>query len=478
MKFKVQLVIESESGDIQSTQEVAQIEKGNLQPENLGLTLAQAKELLLQTQRSIASQQIAQYQKQQELCSHCDQKLRHKDKRTIIYRTPFGKLQLQSQRLFHCSCTEQSTRTFNPLAKLLKERTSPELLYLESKFASLMSYGLSSKLLQEVLPIEGKINPTSIRNNLHALGKQLESELPEEAGVLLEGSQRDWEKLPQPDLPLVVGMDGGYVRFYDRASKNAGNFQVIAGKSIKADGTSKCFGMVYCYDTKPQRRIFEVLKSQGMQMNQQVTFLSDGEESIRDLQYYLNPNAEHILDWFHITMRITVMTQIAKGIIQEDVEAGISSESIQEKLKRLKWSLWHGNVFKALSKIEDLIDDAYVLTSDDYDREPNIEAEKLCSHLEEFQTYISNNGSYIPNYGDRYHNGERISSSFVESTVNQVISKRFVKKQQMRWTPEGAHLLIQVRAQVLNGEWGSKFKQWYPGLTVNNGQNQPVSMAA
>ena len=61
MKFKVQLVIESESGEIQSTQEVAQIEKGNLQPENLGLTLAQAKELLLQTQRSIASQQIAQY---------------------------------------------------------------------------------------------------------------------------------------------------------------------------------------------------------------------------------------------------------------------------------------------------------------------------------------------------------------------------------------------------------------------------------
>ena len=226
-----------------------------------------------------------------------------------------------------------------------------------------MSYGLSSKLLQEVLPIEGKINPTSIRNNLHALGKQLESELPEEAGVLFEGCQRDWEKLPQPDLPLVVGMDGGYVRFYDRASKNSGNFQVIAGKSIKADGTSKCFGMVYCYDTKPQRRIFEVLKSQGMQMNQQVTFLSDGEESIRDLQYYLNPNAEHILDWFHITMRITVMTQIAKGIIKENVEASISSESIQEKLKRLKWSLWHGNVFKALSKIEDLIDDAYVLAS-------------------------------------------------------------------------------------------------------------------
>jgi hypothetical protein len=80
VKFKVQLVIESESGAPQLIQEVAQIEKGNLQPENLGLTLAQAKELLQNTQHSIASQQIAQYQKQQELCSHCSKKLCHKDK--------------------------------------------------------------------------------------------------------------------------------------------------------------------------------------------------------------------------------------------------------------------------------------------------------------------------------------------------------------------------------------------------------------
>ncbi len=55
----------------------------------------------------------------------------------------------------------------------------------------------------------------------------------------------------------------------------------------------------------------------------------------------------------------------------------------------------------------------------------------------------------IPHDGDRHHNSETISSSFVESAVNQVISKRFVKKQQMRWTPEGAHFLIQVRTQVL-----------------------------
>jgi hypothetical protein len=41
----------------------------------------------------------------------------------------------------------------------------------------------------------------------------------------------------------------------------------------------------------------------------------------------------------------------------------------------------------------------------------------------------------------------------VESTVNQVISKRFCKKPQMAWTPRGAHLLLQIRTRVLNGDW-------------------------
>ena len=44
------------------------------------------------------------------------------------------------------------------------------------------------------------------------------------------------------------------------------------------------------YDTKPKRRLFEALKAQGMAANQQVTFLTDGGEDIRDLPCYLNPD--------------------------------------------------------------------------------------------------------------------------------------------------------------------------------------------
>jgi hypothetical protein len=53
----------------------------------------------------------------------------------------------------------------------------------------------------------------------------------------------------------------------------------------------------------------------------------------------------------------------------------------------------------------------------------------------------------MPNPGERYRCGERISTGFVESAANQVIAKRFLKKQQMRWTPRGAHLLLQDRSR-------------------------------
>ena len=65
-------------------------------------------------------------------------------------------------------------------------------------------------------------------------------------------------------------------------------------------------------------------------------------------------------------------------------------------------------------------------------------------------------------HGERYRNGERIATGFVESTVNQVVSKRMVKKQQMAWTERGAHLLLQVRTRVLNRELDETFRRWYP----------------
>ncbi|MAE40148.1 MAG: hypothetical protein CML07_04380 [Psychrobacter sp.] len=133
----------------------------------------------------------------------------------------------------------------------------------------------------------------------------LDNELGEEQPMFAHGCIAEWESLPQPDPPLVVGIDGGYVharcsesrrRRGDGDNRKAGWFEVIVGKSIAADGDKKCFAFVADYDEKPKRRLYETLNGQGLQMNQSVTFLSDGGDTVRDLQFYLCPFSEHILD--------------------------------------------------------------------------------------------------------------------------------------------------------------------------------------
>jgi hypothetical protein len=96
-------------------------------------------------------------------------------------------------------------------------------------------------------------------------------------------------------------------------------------------------------------------------------------------------------------------------------------------------------------------------------RAPSPTAAAPLTAAREFNTYLRINAAAIPNYGERYRAGETISSSPAESAVNQVIS--MVKKQQMRWTPRGTHLLLQVRTRVLNNDLAADFRRWYPGFT-------------
>jgi hypothetical protein len=456
MKIKIQITVESDEGQPEVVQEVAHLDRGSLRPETLGLTLAEARSILAGIEQTVVEQQAAEFIAQQRMCSRCGHERSCKGRHQIVFRTPFGKLRLESPRLYHCQCQSDERKSFSPLADLLQERTSPELAYLETKFAALVSYGLTVELLKEVLPISQDLSTTAIRQRVRQTAQRLEDELGEEQDMFIGGCQRDWDQLPDPAAPLIVGIDGGYVHAKDQQSRTEGWFEVIVGKSMAEDGeSSKCFGFVSRYDNKPKRRLFEMLKSQGMQMNQAVTFLSDGGDTVRDLQMYLNPQAEHLLDWFHISMRLTVMSQLAKSIEADD-QPNLSAE-IEKDLERLKWNLWHGDVHKALQIVEDL---EFALDLE----ENRQEQRKLLKAVREFGTYITANRPFIPNYGARCRHGETISTAFVESAINQVLSKRFVKKQQMRWTDRGAHLLLQVRTRVLNEDWRSTLSRWYPGM--------------
>ena len=52
--------------------------------------------------------------------------------------------------------------------------------------------------------------------------------------------------------------------------------------------------------------------------------------------------------------------------------------------------------------------------------------------------------------GDKRKAEEIITTSFVESAMNQVVSGCFVKAQNVRWSQQGAHLLLHVRSEGFN----------------------------
>ena len=91
---------------------------------------------------------------------------------------------------------------------------------------------------------------------------------------------------------------------------------------------------------------------------------------------------------------------------------------------------------------------------------------------------IRNNAGMIPNYAERRRYGERVSTGFVESAINTVVGKRFGKRQQMRWSKGGAHLMLQARTRTLDGTLRGKFEQWYPGLKAGDRSVEAEQLAA
>jgi hypothetical protein len=166
-------------------------------------------------------------------------------------------------------------------------------------------------------------------------------------------------------------------------------------------------------------------------------------------------------------MRLTVLQQQSKALQEEQPQAGVS-----KRLESVKYLLWHGNAEEALERLTDLLMELSLIQA------RSTAAKKVADGVTEFETYIRNNREFIPNFGERRRQGETISTAFVESTINQVVSRRFVKKQQMQWTLRGAHLLLQTRTKILNDQLDQTFRRWHPNFRPQPQMQESVRKAA
>ena len=264
----------------------------------------EAKAILSGLQEQLVRQQLAEYLRDHRSCPCCHRVRAVKGYHPLRFRSAFGDIELRSPRWYECDCEGRPAKAiFSLLNKILTTHTEPELEFLQAKWAAHLSFAAAADLLHDVLPVDSCLNGETIRMHVFATAERLEAELGPEQFAFDAGCQYEIEASPELGPPVTAGLDGGYIRGRERRPGATGCFEVMAGKSIPEEGSAKVFGGVRRTDTKPKRRLHEVARSQGVLPRQQVIFLSDGGDTVRELPAYLHPHSEHILDWFHIAMR-------------------------------------------------------------------------------------------------------------------------------------------------------------------------------
>ena len=215
-------------------------------------------------------------------------------------------------------------------------------------------------------------------------------------------------------------------------------------------------------DQHSRTRVQRAVAEQGKTSDHLMVF-TDGDSRLRDLQLCVLPKATHVLDWYHLTRRLTVLSHVVCSKEAAEQLPPREHARLSKWVGSIKWRLWHGRPVTAIARLESLLS---LLGR------PSLAGTAVVARTHKLAAgllqYLKNNAESLPDYGRRNRAGERISTAFVESAVNQIIDKRMSKSQQMRWSPESAHLLLQVRIRVIDGSLRQDFERWYPGFTAND----------
>jgi hypothetical protein len=271
-----------------------------------------------------------------------------------------------------------------------------------------------------------------------------------------------------PCEEVIVGLDGGYVR--SRHPRPERNFEVIAGKVLDDEGNATRFAFVRSGGSEALSSASLALRRSGANDSTLVTVLTDGDAGLRAIHRQLVPQAEHMLDWFHISMKFQNLKQFAKGI-NETTDVAVPDHALAQ-LERAKWRLWNGYTKRGITGLVDLEYWSRVQCF-----EHILPLKKVADALLNLIRYLESNADSMPDYGSRYRDRLRISTGFVESTVNEIIAKRMVKKQQMRWSRHTVQAFLNVRVHVLNATLEDAFRHWHRGFRPLVDLLQPAAAA-
>ncbi|MHB1674615.1 MAG: hypothetical protein ACYCSP_10230 [Acidobacteriaceae bacterium] len=327
MKWTIKLVFEAVPGS-PVEHDVGMIERAEkISPASVGLTIAEGKALLASLQKQIVTAQVEQHVASMKSCPQCGNALRTKGHYQSTLRSVYGKVGMRIRRLRACPCSGSQAHSFSTLFTN-KSPITPELRYLTARMAALMPFRKTAELLGEFLPLSAQATASTVRNRTMKVGRRLQKS----AEALATAASNE------PCKELVVGFDGGYVK--NRHRRPERNFEVVAGKALDRDGHATRFAFVRNGGSDAVSAVGLALRHCGVNEATSVTVLTDGDAGLRAIHQQVAPQAEHILDWFHISMRFKNLEQLAKGI-NAIADGGVRGHALAE-IERAKWRLWNG----------------------------------------------------------------------------------------------------------------------------------------
>ena len=195
----------------------------------------------------------------------------------------------------------------------------------------MVPFGKVAALLSDLLPLGGALHASTVRNRTLRVGAEI-----------AQAHAAETVKKPTTAAtggPVVVGLDGGYVRSRHRTEGR--RFEVIAGKVIHADGGQHRFAFARTGPAATTEAFRAALAATGVNANTSTTVLCDGDLGLWRLQRKVLPNATVVLDWWHAAVRFEHALQVARGLGAGTADARLSGTAVRG-LERAKWRLWHG----------------------------------------------------------------------------------------------------------------------------------------
>ena len=358
----------------------------------------------------------------------------------------------RNPRIMNCQrCLPHFCAAWTVLRDICPDQATVELMERSARLGSLLPYRKAAEVMAEFLPIKPTESFVTLRHRTLKLGERLDERGRErawfESPSTAERRQMELDLPNDPEREFVV-IDTAHVRA-SRAEAGR-NFEIVVARCGRGGRGSRPGRYFMTADTAKrelQSRTLQALQSEGYAGHGEVTVLSYGAEIMKRLPKALPQPTTYIIDWFHIAMKIQPLQQVADHIVRWRDAGNSEMAQVDANVRSLKWKLWHGQTDRALDQLETMTSEFAKLRE-----RGNLSATRLLHLAHPLLTYVRSNKSAIINYGARYRSGRRIATALAEFGVNSLGARRMVKKQQMQWSKRGAHLLLQVRAAVLNGD--------------------------